>query len=90
MTLGARWPVSTARFFKEKKPEFQVGIFPLLVFSPEQLMAMLRLLNIRLEAAAKKKARMGGLFLKKSITNSNINVSVRLNVMNVSVAEAIL
>jgi hypothetical protein len=91
MTLGARWPVSTARFFKEKKPEFQVGIFPLLVFSPEQLMAMLRLLNIvRLEAAAKKKARMGGLFLKKSITNSNTNVSVRLNVMNVSVAEAIL
>jgi hypothetical protein len=42
-------------------------------------MAMLRLLNIRLEAAAKKKVTMGELFLKKSITNSNINVSVRYN-----------
>jgi hypothetical protein len=64
MTPGARWPVSTARFFKAKKPVFQFGIFARLV-SPEQLMAMLRLvLNIRLEAAAKKKASMGGLFLE--------------------------
>jgi hypothetical protein len=42
-------------------------------------MAMLQLLYIRLEAAAKKEATMGKLFLKKSITNSNINVSVRHN-----------
>jgi hypothetical protein len=64
----------------------------LTLFSPEQLMAMLRLLNIRLEVAAKKKATMGELFLKKSITNSNMNVSVRHNslIMNVSVVEAIL
>jgi hypothetical protein len=49
----------------------------LALFSPEQLMAMLQLLNIQLEAAAKKRATMGELFLKKSITNSNINVSAR-------------
>jgi hypothetical protein len=53
----------------------------LALFSREQLMDMLRLLNIPLKAAAQIKATMamGGLFLKKSITNSNTNISGRLD-----------
>ncbi len=67
-----------AIFFKVKKPAFQVGIFPRHI-STQGNNSMLRLLNIRLEAAANKEATMGELFLKKSITNSNMNVSVRHN-----------
>jgi hypothetical protein len=41
---------------------------------------MLRLLNIRLEAAATKEATMGELFLKKRIISSNINTSVGVTI----------
>ena len=67
-----------AIFFKVKKPAFQVGIFPCLVSRLGNLV-MLQLLNILVEAAANKEATMGELFLKKSIINSNLNLSDRRN-----------